>query len=248
MSFLTKQAMNASNSQFVIDNGSRQTLKKGDMVRYTSLPMQPIALVAYNNTGNTTSYVVSYNNQAPKHFTIDSVQAQGFSLGNAFFLNPGVTNSCEISVSVPDTAQSDASIDVYLVSLYLPTSGITNISIPLDGTMMKFNGYSRAYATPPLAWYTMNITSTETGLVGFIFNTQYSIETIAVNIAAEAESALKAKIYGSKDLTGIDVTDPICISGNSYSKDFYGTSTQIVYSPVSSANTTDNGSISIQKL
>lgn len=246
MSFLTLEALNASNTR-TIKTGERQTLGKGDMVNFTDLPNQPIALVAYNNTGNTTPYVVSYNNQAPKSFNIDSVQGQGFSLGNAFFLNPAKTGSREISVSVPNTAQGKASIDVYLVSLFLPTAAIDNIEIPLNGNQMPFDGYSRAYATPPLAWYNLNITSTETGLVGFLFNTD-SIDTIAVNIASELKPQLKLKIYGDEEKTGLAPTDPETESGSSFSKDIYGTSTQYVYSPVSSAKTTKNGMISIQKL
>ena len=247
MSFLTLEALNASQTK-TIRTGERQTLGKGDMVSFTDLPNQPIALVAYNNTGNTTPYVVSYNNQAPKSFNIDSVQGQGFSLGNAFFLNPAKTGSREISVSVPNTAQGEASVDVYLVSLFLPTAGIDNKEIPLNGTQIYFNGYSRAYATPPLAWYNLNITSTEeTGLVGFLFNTD-SIDTIAVNIASELLPVLKSKIYGNEEKTGFAPTDPEVESGSSFSKDIYGTSTQYVYSPVSSAKTTKNGMISIQKL
>ncbi len=246
MTFLTLNAMNASSSK-TVDNGSRQTLSKGNAITFTDLPNQPIVLVAYNNTGNTTDYVVSYNNQAPKHSTIDSVQGQGFSLGNAFLLNPAVTGSREISVSVPNTAQSEASIDVYLVSLFLPTAGISNVEIPLNGERESFNGNSRAYATPPLAWYTLNIQSNETGLIGFKFNTD-EIETIGVNIPNELIPMLKNKIYGDKEKTGMAPSDPVTVSGNSFNKDFYGTSTQIVYAPVSAANTTSNGSISIQKL
>jgi len=247
ISFSTKEALNATN-QLIINDGSRQTLGKGGMVTFTDLPNQPIALVAYNNTGNTTSYVVSYNNQAPHPFEIDSVQGQGFSLGSAFFLNPRVTGSREISVSVPNTAQSNASVDVYLVSLYLPTRDITNIEIPLNGKEMTFYGYSRAYATPPLAWYNLNITSTETGLVGFIFQDD-KISTIAVNMAKEAIPVLNSKIFANIQETGIGKEEtPTCMSGSSYSKSFYGTSSQIVYSPVSSARTTRNGEISIQKL
>jgi hypothetical protein len=246
MSFSTIEAMNASNLKS-IDNGSRQTLGKGDLIKFTDLPNQPIALVAYNTTGNTTPYVISYNNEKPEHYTIESVEKQGFSLGNAFLINPEKTGAQEISVSVPNTAQSTASIEVYLVSLYLPTSGINNISVPLNGEMEAFDGYSRAYATPPLAWYTMSIHSSDTGLVGFKFNND-EIEIIAVNVNPELVPALKSKIHGNKDKTGIQPSAPIVVSGNTYNHDFYGTSSQIVYSPVSSANTTRNGSISIQKL
>lgn len=246
MSFMTKEAMNA-NKQSTIHDGSRQTLGKGEMVRFTDLPNQPIALVAYNNN-DATKYVVSYNNEAPLSFNIDSVQTQGYSLGNAFLFNPGVTGAQEISVSVPETAQSDASIDVYLVSTYLPTSGINNIEIPLDGTEKFFSGYSRAYATPPLAWYRLNIKSEKTGLVGFIFKND-EIKPVAVNVASsEIEKSLKSKIYADLKRTGIEKPDVICENGNYYTDDFYGTSSQIVYSPVSSAKTTNNGKISIQKL
>lgn len=129
----------------------------------------------------------------------------------------------------------------------MPTAGIHNIEIPLNSKQMSFNGYSRAYATPPLAWYNLNITSTETGLVGFLFNTD-SIGTIAVNISSKVQPALKSKIYGNEEKTGLAPNKPKTVSRNSFSEQFYGMSTQYVYSPVSSAETTKNGMISIQKL
>ena len=247
--FATAEVLRAENSLGAINTGARQTLGKGQSVTYTDLPNQPIALVAYNNKGTTTKYIVQYNNQAPNSFTIDSVQAQGFSLGNAVLLDPSITGSREISVSVPNDVPQDASIDVYLVSLYLPLNGIQNYEIPLNGAEVKFNGYSRAYATPPLAWYHLQIKSQETGLIGFWFN-QSKIFIIGVNVNTQIGPVIKSKIYCDKEKTGFSIaeSDYFFNAGSTYQKDFYGTSTQYVYSPVSSAKTTQNGTISIQKL
>lgn len=247
--FTTSNVLRAKNCLNSISTGERQRLGKGDSVTYNDLPNQPIALTAFNNTGTTTKYIVQYNNEPPKSFTIDSVQSQGFSLGSAVLLNPAVTGSREISVSVPNDVPEKASIDVYLVSLYLPTESIQNYEIPLNGSSVQFNGYSRAYATPPLAWYNLQIQSQQTGLIGFIFN-QNTIDIVGVNVNDQIIPVIKGKVYCDSKKTGIALADSNYIfrSGNTYQEDIYGTSTQIVYSPVSSANTTKNGTISIQKM
>lgn len=249
MIFKTPAALNiGSNQPTDVTDGSRQTLGKGQAITFTDLPNQPISIVTYNNTGNTTPFNVAYNNQAPQAFTVESVQAQGFSLGLAYLINPAVTGANEITVSVPNTAQSDASIDVYAVSLFLPLHGIQNQEIPLNGEHVSFNGYSRAYATPPLAWYDLTIQSTETGLVGLYF-TGDKVEVVAVNVPSEIQPALQQKVFFSPE-TGIASSD-VSFSlktGNTFSNTFYGTSSQLVYSPVSSANTTNNGQIAIQKV
>lgn len=247
--FLTNNALDASLDQRqMVTDGSRVSIGKGQAVTFSSLPNQPIAIVVYNNTGNTTPFNVVYNNLAPKQLTVESVQGQGFSLGVAYLINPANTGANEISVSVPNTAQEKASLDVYAVSLFFPLSGIQNQEIPLNGEHVDFNGYSRAYATPPLAWYQLSVQSQETGLVGFKFLTD-TVEVLAVNVAPQFENALKSKVYFNED-TGISSKDVSFTleSGNSINQNIYGISSQIVYSPVSSANTTHNGMISIQKL
>ncbi len=249
MTFSSPEALNiAPNVATVITDGSRQTLGKGQAVTFTDLPNQPIGIVTYNNTGNTTPFNVAYNNQIPKPFQVESVQGQGFSLGLAYLINPSVTGANEITVSVPNTAQSDASLDVYAVSLFLPLSGIQNQEIPLNGEHVTFDGYSRAYATPPLAWYELTIQSTETGLVGLYFNGS-NVDVIAVNVPTQIQPLLKDKVYFSPE-TGIAATDVHfdLVTGNSYTSSFYGVSSQLVYSPVSSANTTQSGQIAIQQV
>ena len=123
----------AEGSEKAISGGLRQTLKRGDAVTFTDLPMQPVAIVLYNNTGNTTTAIVSYANEAPQSMTLDSVQAQGFSLGSAYFINPANTQATEIRISVPEDAQEDASIDVYAVSLFLPLGSVQNQEIRCGG-------------------------------------------------------------------------------------------------------------------
>lgn len=248
--FLNSNALDADlERRQTVSDGSRTKIGKGEALTFNSLPNQPVAIVTYNNTGNTTPFNVVYNNQAPKQFEVASVQGQGFSLGLSYLINPANTGANEISVSVPNTAQDDASLDVYAVSLFLPLSGIQNQEIPLNGKQVRFNGYSRAYATPPLAWYQLSLQSQETGLVGFKFIGD-SVEVMSVNVAKEAEPALKSKVYFDKQGTGISPENVSFTTktGNSINENFYGISSQIVYSPVSSANTTNNGTIAIQKL
>lgn len=247
--YLTSYALNAAAGiKKTISDGSRTTLGKGDAVTFDHLPNQPVAIVVYNNTGNTTPFNVVYNNQVPTSYNVASVQAQGFSLGLAYLINPANTNANEITVSVPDIAQQGASVDVYAVSLFLPLSAIQNQEIPLNGTPVNFNGYSRAYATPPLAWYQQTINSNSTGSIGLYF-TNDTIQVIGVNVPTQAEPAVKNVVINTAN-SGIS-SDKVTYSlnsGNAYISTFYGTSTQVVYSPVSSANTTSNGSIVIQKI
>jgi len=247
--YLTSYALNASAGiKKTISDGSRTTLEKGDAVTFNHLPNQPVAIVVYNNTGNTTPFNVVYNNQVPASYNVDSVQAQGFSLGLAYLINPANTNANEITVSVPDNAQQNASLDVYAVSLFLPLSGIQNQEIPLNGKPVSFNGFSRAYATPPLAWYQQTINSNSTGSIGLYF-TNDTIQVIGVNLPKQADTALKNVVINTPDsgMSSDKVTFSLA-SGNAFISNFYGTSSQIVYSPVSSANTTSNGSIVIQKI
>ena len=231
-----------------ISDGSRETLTKGDAVTFNHLPNQPVAIVVYNNTGNTTSFNIAYNNKVPASYSVDSVQGQGFSLGLAYLINPAITQSNEITVSVPDSAQQDASLDVYAVSLFFPLGGINNQEIPLNGTPVNFSGYSRAYATPPLAWYQITINSNSTGSIGLCFNLDM-VYVIGVNVYSEIKPAIKDKVVLDAD-SGFNESNVkySLRAGNQFVYQFYGTSTQIVYSPVSSKNTTSDGSIVIQKI
>ncbi|CNH52216.1 Uncharacterised protein [Yersinia aldovae] len=247
--FTTAYALNASAGfQTNISDGSRTTLGKGNAVTFTNLPNQPVAIVVYNNTGNTTPFNVAYANQKPQNYSVQSVQGQGFSLGLAYIIDPSVTKAFEITVSVPDQAQQNSSVDVYAVSLYLPLSGINNVAIPTNGSSVTFSGYSRAYATPGLAWYDLNINSTHTGQVGLLFDGS-TIEVIGVNMPSTASAALKSVIINT---TGSGVPDgniSVTVeSGGVYANTIFGTSSQIVYSPVSPTNTASDGSISLQKI
>ncbi|HAU5637502.1 hypothetical protein [Citrobacter amalonaticus] len=231
-----------------IADGRRVTLRKGQAITFADLPNQPVAIVVYNNTGDKTEFNVVYNNQCPETFNVDSVQAQGFSLGLAYLINPAKTHANEISVSVPNFAAANASVDVYAVSLYLPRRDIQNQEIPLNGKEIQFSGYSRAYATPPLAWYQQTIKSNMTGSIGLQFYND-TISVIGVNVPKEIEPVIKSKIINSAG-SGLSTEQLLikCESGNVFVNNFYGTSSQIVYSPVSSARTTSNGSLAIQRL
>ncbi|MFE4109861.1 hypothetical protein [Kosakonia sp. YIM B13611] len=247
--FTTAYAMNASAGfQSSISDGSRTTLGKGQAVTYTNLPNQPVAIVVYNNTGNTTPFNVAYNNQKPQNYSVQSVQGQGFSLGLAYLIDPSVTKAFEITVSVPDQAQQNSSVDVYAVSLFLPLSGINNIQIPTNGNAVSFSGYSRAYATPDLAWYDLNINSTSTGLVGLFFEDS-TITVVGINMPKESSAALKKVVINTSGSGVPDSNIAIVVeSGNLYQNSIFGTSSQIVYSPVSPVNTVSDGSISLQKI
>lgn len=231
------------NAQQTIQDGSRVTVGKGDTVRFTNLPNQPIAVVVYNNTGNNPTVHFAYANENASK-TIASSQGQGFSMGYCYMIDPSVARSYETTVSLSNTAQEGATIDVYLVSLYFPLGNIQNQPVNLDGSPTEFNGYSRAYWTPFFAEYNLNITTTEKGLVGLLFQDN-TIKVIGVNMPTSVD--LGQYITIGAGMQQSQVTTEI-VAGTVYEKPFYGTQSQMVYSPISAANSTNTGGISVQQL
>lgn len=247
--FLTENVLGAplKDTKYV-SGGQRTTLDCGESVTFTNLPLQPVAIISYNNTGHSTPVVTVYNNQMPNRTQLDSIHAQGFSLGSAYLINPAKTQGREITVSVPSDAHQGASVDVYAVSLSLPLSEINNQNIPLTDEAITFHGYSRSYAVPPSAWFEKTIKAQGTGQVGLSF-IRNEIHIIGVNIAVETHPALKRKIIVQVN-SGIEYSDITyhLNSGNIYQETFYGTSDQLVYSPISAKNIKNNGYISLRKI
>lgn len=253
--FVAEEALKNTNS-----GGQRVTLKTGEAITYTNLPNQLVALVVYNSGGNNTEIVVTYNNGfPPKSFKLESVQSAGNSLGLVYFVNPSVTKITQISISIPQFKGNEGSIDAYCISLSFPKDGgplpIGNVELSPSPT--KFGGYSRAYATPQLQWYNLRVQSSEEGsnqgLVSLFFNPEGNVELWGLGVNPTAVKAYLEDpdhVFFDQEQTGVSADNVIIkqenfTSGNRLEETFYGLSKQIVFSPISAANYTDVGQISL---
>ena len=143
---VTTSAFSYSNLVFnateIIRTGEKITIKPGNVINYTNLPNQPIALIAYNNSGNNTEVIVNYINIRSMH--LESVSEFGLSLGEVFLLNPEVTKKNEITISIPRTEPNNSSVDVYCVSLLFPIKRKGINSFEIKDKLKYLKNYSRS--------------------------------------------------------------------------------------------------------
>ena len=128
--------------------------------------------------------------------------------------------------------------------------------MPMTSNPIKFNGYSRAYATPQLQWYSLMVQSSNEpsgeGLIGLYFDPSGNIEFwgFRVNtIPVFKFLTNKQRVYYD-DTTGVKenrviIREENLVTGNRIAKSLYGLSSQIIFSPISSANNTNVGEISL---
>ena len=222
-------------------------LKVGEVIKYDSLPNQPVAAIIYNKTGNTTTVFANYVSSTS--IQLDSVQGGGFGNGYCYVFNPAETNANEINFNLSATSQPEANVDIYLVSLYFPAgvdTGVNNQELPLNGTPVTFSGYSRAYCTPTFAEYEMVIRAQDTGFMTLCFHDDV-LEVYGVNL--EASTPLNKYIItenGGMNPSKVFIYPPE--PGNTYVKPFYGLQTQYVFAPITAASAIDAGSIAIQQV
>ncbi len=232
-----------------INTGAKTTIKPGEVINYTNLPNQPIALIIYNNSGDNTEVLVGYSNVTK--IRLASVSEPGLSMGQAFLLNPAKIKKNEIAISIPHSEQKDATVDVYCVSLLLPTDtrGINNFE--MSGDPHYLQGYSRAYASPQLAWYNLCVEMENYGFLGVFFQGE-KVEIIGVNINTSEDviKHIKSKIFCAPELNGIDeqkVSYNLSTSSR-YEKIFYGDTSQMVLASLSSVKTLAHCSVSLERL
>lgn len=252
---VSQEALTMTNS-----GGQRVTLTKGQAITYTNLPSQLVALVVYNRGGNNTEINVSYNAAYPaKKFTLQSVQAAGNSLGLVYLVNPAVTNITQISASIPDFSGNEGEVDVYCMSLRFPLGGgeLPVQNIEMTNSPKTFSGFSRAYATPQLQWYTLMAQSSEEGskqgLIALYFNPEGNVEFWGFGVNPSATYGYLNNldnVFYNEDQTGVKASNVIIkqdnlVSANRLSVPIYGLSSQIVFSPISAANYTNVGQISL---
>lgn len=244
-----------SSSNLVVDatepitTGEKISIKTGDSITYTNLPNQPIALLIYNNSGNNTEVIITY--LSIRSTSLESVSQRGLSLGEVFLFNPSTTKTNEITVSIPRTEFKDSSVDIYCASLLLPTNLIGLTNFEMNRTAKYFKGFSRAYATPQLAWQNFSVEMGFFGFIGLLFEEdRVKVIGINVNTSEKVINHIKSKIYYNLKETGFN---PEHITfyftpATRYSKMFYGISKQMVFVSMSSAQTTKHCSISLAQL
>lgn len=238
---------NVFNTKNVINNGARCTLRRGDLARYINLPDQPIAVVVCNNTDKTTSFRVGYNDEYPQSFTAKAQEESGFSAGHIYLINPAVTKSHEIAIAISKSAPEDASLDVYLVSAYLPfdQAGMQSVKVPVDGEFVAFQGYSRMYCTPQFTWYLVQVDTTQKGLVSLFFQDD-AVKVIGLNLEKSRECAFKDIVTIGSGMDATKVTYELH-EESKWQHEFFGSISQIVYSPIKKADKALIGQISMQR-
>lgn len=226
-----------------ISDGSKCTIKCGESVKFTDLPPELIAVVVCNNTQNSETVHFAY-----AHHSISKKMASpadGISMGCCYIINPSVTKSYEVAVSLSSGAQADATADVYLVSGYLPMGrAIQNHMVPLNDTPVNFNAYSRLFFTPSSNWYALQLDSSEKGLVTLFFLDK-TVNIFPLNMPFGLDVRSFILLGPDVNSTNIHIHNPM---DGIFSHEFYGVGSQIVLNPMISSNATNVGSLKIKSL
>lgn len=138
---MTMQATHFDNiceSKMFINTGSRCTLHKGESITFANLPQQPIAIVGHNNNGLATHVMLNTSNHSTSEKNLH-IETQSFSVGCAYIINPDKMQANEMSLSLPETACSEASIDIQIVNLYIPDNQTSTGTVFLDGNPVNFH-------------------------------------------------------------------------------------------------------------
>jgi len=211
-------------------NGQKCILKKGDVVRYVELPSEPIAVVVYNNTANTTTCLISCGGEPIQEMTLPA-NARG---GQVCVINPAVSQSYEVAVLLDGGAHHDACIEVFLVSTFLPSDQKTldTKEIKLHQDRYNFKDNSRLYFTPAITGvYTLVMNTTKYGQMGLLLDGRIVI-VVGLKIPQEAQSFLKETIHIGAGMASSQVFFNMS-TGTRWHYNFYGMQQPLVYVPVS---------------
>jgi len=234
---------NVLKPQKVIINGARCTLYKGEIVRYAGLPKYPLAVVVYNNANTDVLVRVAYNDKQPEAFFARTLENSGYSLSHAYLINPAITQAYDIIIGVSDFNPDGASIEVYIASAGLPMDqSVQAHHLSKGGDTFIFNGYSKMYCTPELAWYKLKIETAEEGLTGFIFQGKQVIIN-SLNASPDQENLQNLVTMGDGILA--EQVSFSTVQGTKWENELYGAVLQFAYIPVTSAGNQELGRISI---
>jgi hypothetical protein len=232
-------------AQHHIEDGSRVTIAPGETVRFQNLPNQTIAAVIVNNSDNNPNAHITYANNI-ESVKVASPQKQGISVGYCYFINPAEANeanSHEIAVTLSQKNKNySETVDVYLVSVYLPVSGIPSEGLSLWDSK-SLEGYSRAYFTPPFAECNLTLKAANNGLVGLLFQDR-KVTVIGQKMSLSSFDLSKYVGASPEMANYIRIESQI---GDTYDEPFYGTQTQIVYSPIAPVNAANVVEVAVQQ-
>jgi len=211
-------------------NGQKCILQKGDVARYVDLPGEPIAVIAYNHTANTTTCLISCGGEPIQEMTLPA-NARG---GQVCVINPAVSQAYEVAILLDGGAHRDACIEVFLVSTFLPSDQKTlnTKEIKPQGNKYNFKSNSRLYFTPTIAdVYTFTMNTIKYGQMGLLLDGRVVI-VVGLKIPQEAQSFLKETIHIGAGMSSSQVFFSMS-TGTRWHYNFYGMQQPIVYVPVS---------------
>lgn len=130
-------------SKIFIDSGAKNTLRKGQSVTFTNLPTHTIAIVGHNNNGCYTHVLLNGSNRSSNESpTFNIAETQTFGVGCAYIINPTKMQINEMTLSLPENAPDQASVDIQIVSLCIPDNKTQAGTIFLDGNPISFHSCS----------------------------------------------------------------------------------------------------------
>jgi len=231
------------NTTQTIHDGSRYILKPGNVVRYTSLPNQPMAAVIYNNTGNSPTVRCHYNYETTD-IPLAPVQGEGYATGYCYLFNPRETHSKEITISLDVSSQENAQVDVYLASLYFPMNDIAKHQIPSNGIPVVLEGYSKAYFISTLTQHEMVIKTNNQGFLGLIF---YNDEIIVLGIGIPPGVNLNSYITIGPGMSTEKVKVYRPVISDEFYYHFFGLQFRVAFVPITAPALGVVGTIKLQE-
>lgn len=247
---LLEQILEVEESKIRIESeGGLQVINTGEAVKFTQLLNQPMALILFNNNSNNPVVTINYDNQKPRRKTLSAVDRTEASVGFAYVFDPSVSGNREISVSL-NPNQSAASISAFIVSQGMPHLSRLRkprfqvVHLQDDGERVSLNGYSRAFSTPPFAWFDLNIEAESKGLIGFLFEdrnvTDEPVTCLGINMPDRVRLESFVEIDRSLGKIVFDKT-----SNTNYEYTFFGQNAQFIFCPVHHLTEQSSCSISL---
>lgn len=203
---------------------------------------QLYALFFYNAAGNdasTTVQVVWSNSQPPVAVTVPGTTAnQG--LAALCFVDGDQTNTVSVAVT---NAQPGAQVQAFIGSVKMPldTAGINNLPLPLDGTPVSFEKFTRYYAVPASHWYAGQIQSNINQFISVQFSEQRAVVNI-VNSLVDPSNVIR---YAGDSKQYVTLNT---VSGQTLSWNLQGNGQQLVWINADSVQNSQSATIAVQSL
>ncbi len=227
------------------NGGQLITLNPGDTATCAGglNPGQIYAIFLYNsanNDKNSPVNVVWSNSQPPVLVTVPGTTAKQ-GLAALCFVSGDDTNTVSISLG---QSSSGTQVQAFLGSVKMPvdTSGIKNISMPLDGQNHAFQAFTRFYAVPQSHWYSGQIQSD----INQFISVQFTEARAIVNIVNQlVDPSYVVKYAGPSSQPAVTINS---IQSQTLTWNFQGNGTQFVWMNADSVQNSQTATISVQSL